>query len=138
MYPLVFAWSCKDVAFHLLVHSILSSFKKLVGTLPLPKDSAVYSVYTHLLKDLHRMQDFEKQYPLGIVAFGSARLSSDDWYYLLATRLGEILAKRGYLVRTGTGPGILDAVPVGWKKQMSRSSSSMSAEQTQGVSSDVL
>ena len=84
------------------------------------------------------MQDFEKQYPLGIVAFGSARLSSDDWYYLLATHLGEILAKRGYLVRTGTGPGILDAVPVGWKKQMSRSSSSMSAEQTQGVSSDVL
>jgi predicted Rossmann-fold nucleotide-binding protein len=53
---------------------------------------------------------------------------------VLATRVGENLGKRGYLVRTGAGPGIMDAVPVGWKRQMSISSSSMSEEQTQGVS----
>lgn len=63
-------------------------------------------------------------------------MSSDDPYYILATEIGERLAQEGYLVRTGAGPGIMDAVPVGWKRDMSRlSSSSMQVEQqTQGVS----
>ena len=79
------------------------------------------------------MEDFEKRYPMAIVAFGSARLTEDDRYYILAREVGEKLAQRCYLVRTGAGPGIMDAVPVGWKSEVSRSASSISMELTQGV-----
>ena len=51
--------------------------------------------------------------------------------------VGEKLAREGFLVRTGAGPGIMDAVPLGWKREVSRSlSSSLDSEhsQTQGVS----
>jgi len=79
------------------------------------------------------MEDFEKHYPLAVVAFGSARLTSEDSYYLMAVKVGEKLAQRGFLVRTGAGPGIMDAVPFGWKRKISRSSSSLDREQTQGI-----
>jgi predicted Rossmann-fold nucleotide-binding protein len=53
--------------------------------------------------DLREMEDFEKRYPLAMVAFGGARLNIDDPYYHLAVQLGEILARDGFLVRTGAG-----------------------------------
>jgi predicted Rossmann-fold nucleotide-binding protein len=84
------------------------------------------------------MKDFEERYPLAIVAFGSARLTKEDRYYVLARSVGEGLARRGYLVRTGAGPGIMDAVPVGWKREVSRSSSLLSLEHTQGVRWEML
>ena len=80
------------------------------------------------------MQDFEKRYPLAIVAFGSARLSKDDKHCVLARDVGQELARRGYLVRTGAGPGIMDAVPEGWKREVERCASALSLEHTQGVS----
>ena len=113
--------------------SVVRIFEKLVGPPPTQTDHAAYDVYLRLLSDLHRMEDFEKRYPMAIVAFGSARLKEYDRYYILAREVGEKLAQRGYLVRTGAGPGIMDAVPVGWKKEVSRSASSISMEHTQGV-----
>ena len=107
---------------------VVRIFEKIVGTPPLPTDKEAYEVYMHLLEDLRRMENFEKRYPLAIVAFGSARLSTDNPYYLLAVEVGERLAQRGYLVRTGAGPGIMDAVPVGWKR-----ASMETDQQTQGV-----
>lgn len=82
---------------------VVRIFEKIVGTPPLPTDKEAYEVYMHLLEDLRRMENFEKRYPLAIVAFGSARLSTDNPYYLLAVEVGERLAQRGYLVRTGAG-----------------------------------
>jgi hypothetical protein len=113
--------------------NILRIFNQLVGTPPTPTDDASYAIYLRLLSDLYRMKDFEERYPLAIVAFGSARLTKEDRYYVLARSVGEGLARRGYLVRTGAGPGIMDAVPVGWKREVSRSSSLLSLEHTQGV-----
>ena len=87
-------------------------FDKLVGRPPLPSDgTASYDVYARLLEDLRRMEDFERRYPLAMVAFGSARLSENDPYYALAVDVGEKLGQRGYLVRTGAGPGITDFWP---------------------------
>lgn len=113
---------------------VVRIFEKLVGSPPLPSDEDAHEIYIHLLEDLRRMEDFEKRYPLAMVAFGSARLASDDPYYALAVEVGERMAQRGYLVRTGAGPGIMDAVPVGWKKAASRRSSLVGIEdQTQGI-----
>ena len=84
---------------------VVHIFEKLVGTPPLPSDEQTYQVYNkNLLQDLHHMEDFEIRYPMAIVAFGSARLSSTNPYYQLAVEVGERLAERGYLVRTGAGP----------------------------------
>ena len=119
-------------------NGVVRIFEKLVGNPPLPTDKEAHDIYFHLLEDLHRMENFEKRYPLAMVAFGSARLTNDDQYYILATEVGERLAQKGYLIRTGAGPGIMDAVPVGYKREMSSSSSSSIMEtkdhhQTQGI-----
>ena len=114
---------------------VVHIFEKLVGAPPLPSDEQTYQVYKHLLQDLHHMENFEVRYPMAIVAFGSARLSTTNPYYQLAVEVGERLAEKGYLVRTGAGPGIMDAVPVGWKRGSMRSSSTLEEDQqTQGVS----
>lgn len=41
--------------------------------------------------------------------FGSARTKPDDKYYLLAEKIAEKIAKAGYGVITGGGPGIMEA-----------------------------
>ena len=64
-------------------------------------------------------------------------MTNNDPYYILAMEVGQKLAEKGFLVRTGAGPGVMDAVPVGWKQAVSRSSSSSidsEHSQTQGVS----
>jgi uncharacterized protein (TIGR00730 family) len=45
----------------------------------------------------------------GITVFGSARIKEKDPYYQLAMELGSELAKAGYSVITGGGPGIMEA-----------------------------
>jgi uncharacterized protein (TIGR00730 family) len=45
-----------------------------------------------------------------ITVFGSARSKPDDPYYKAGTALGGELAKRGFAVITGGGPGIMEAV----------------------------
>lgn len=45
-----------------------------------------------------------------VTVFGSARANSDDPYYAAGMKLGASLAKRGFAVITGGGPGIMEAV----------------------------
>ena len=45
-----------------------------------------------------------------VTVFGSARASADDPYYAAGRALGAALAKRGFAVITGGGPGIMEAV----------------------------
>lgn len=45
-----------------------------------------------------------------VACYGSARLSRDDPYYAVARRVGSMLAKRGFAVITGGGPGTMEAV----------------------------
>ncbi len=49
------------------------------------------------------------QVPPGITVFGSARTPETDPYYLAAVELGRKLAKHGFAVITGGGPGIMEA-----------------------------
>jgi uncharacterized protein (TIGR00730 family) len=44
-----------------------------------------------------------------VTVFGSARFTEDHRYYQLARRLGHQLARAGFAVMTGGGPGIMEA-----------------------------
>jgi uncharacterized protein (TIGR00730 family) len=45
-----------------------------------------------------------------VTVFGSARTKPDDLYYALGRSLGAALARRGFAVITGGGPGMMEAV----------------------------
>jgi uncharacterized protein (TIGR00730 family) len=45
-----------------------------------------------------------------VTVFGSARATQDDPYYAAGRALGAALARRGFAVITGGGPGIMEAV----------------------------
>jgi hypothetical protein len=45
----------------------------------------------------------------GVTIFGSARTAAGDSYYLKAVETGRLLAKEGFAVITGGGPGIMEA-----------------------------
>ena len=47
--------------------------------------------------------------------FGSARFKEDNPWYLLACEIGEKLAKKGYGIISGGGPGIMEAANKGAK-----------------------
>src|SRR4051794_20491074 len=51
--------------------------------------------------------------PAAVSVFGSARTGQDDPYYHVGERLGAALARAGYAVITGGGPGIMEAVNKG-------------------------
>ena len=51
--------------------------------------------------------------PKAVCVFGSARTKKDSPEYALAERLGEALARAGYAVITGGGPGVMEAVNKG-------------------------
>lgn len=51
-----------------------------------------------------------------VTVFGSARLGETHPYYILARELGNQLAKAGYTVLTGGGPGVMEAANRGAKE----------------------
>jgi hypothetical protein len=56
-----------------------------------------------------------------VCIFGSSRLKKSDKYYKTSERVGYLLAKSGYAVITGGGPGIMEAANKGAKKANGKS-----------------
>lgn len=67
------------------------------------------------LELLHGFESFDLDRPC-VTVFGSARFGKGHPYYALARELGQGLAKAGYAVMTGGGPGIMEAANRGAKE----------------------
>jgi len=61
------------------------------------------------------IKGFRKMHALGpcVTVFGSARFKETSYFYLRALEIGEALAKLGFTVMTGGGPGIMEAANKG-------------------------
>lgn len=53
--------------------------------------------------------------------FGSSRLKPRDKYYKIAIQIAYLLAKKGYAIITGGGPGVMEAANKGAKKARGKS-----------------
>ena len=64
------------------------------------------------------MRGFRKLHFLGpcVTVFGSARFTEEHVYYGLAREIGQRLARAGFTVMTGGGPGIMEAANRGAKE----------------------
>src|SRR5207245_5665668 len=51
-----------------------------------------------------------------VTVFGSARIQRDDAHYDLARKMGAAIARLGFTVMTGGGPGIMEAANRGAKE----------------------
>ena len=69
------------------------------------------------------MRGFRRLQGLGpcVTVFGSARFDEDHRYYQLAKEIGERIARSGYTVMTGGGPGIMEAANRGAQQGGGRS-----------------
>src|ERR1700726_145096 len=64
------------------------------------------------------MNGFRKLHFLGpcVTVFGSARFTAEHQFYVLAREVGQRLARAGFTVMTGGGPGIMEAANRGAKE----------------------
>ncbi|MFN7135013.1 MAG: LOG family protein, partial [Myxococcales bacterium] len=71
-----------------------------------------------LVRELETGLGILQKLPAAVTFFGGARIKPDDPYYAAAETIGELLAETGIPPRTGAGPGIMTAVPVGFRRRM--------------------
>ncbi len=69
----------------------------------------VFRIMAEFVDGFHFIANFKKT----VAVFGSARLSPQNKYYQEASKLGQLLAKAGYTMITGGGPGIMEAANKG-------------------------
>lgn len=73
------------------------------------------SAVAFFLEFLRGFESFDFSEPC-VTVFGSSRFSEDHDYYRLAREMGSELAKLGYAVMTGGGPGLMEAANRGAKE----------------------
>jgi len=69
-----------------------------------------------IMRELLRGFDSLRDVGPCVTVFGSARFKPGSEYYQLAVDVGETLARAGFAVMTGGGPGIMEAANRGAKK----------------------
>ena len=72
------------------------------------READLESSVKYFLEFLKGSESFDFNQPC-VTVFGSARFKEDHEYYKLARETGYELAKAGYVVMTGGGPGIMEA-----------------------------
>jgi len=72
------------------------------------READLESAVGYFLEFLRGFESFDFSEPC-VTVFGSARFAEDHRYYRLARELGAELARHGYAVMTGGGPGIMEA-----------------------------
>ncbi len=79
------------------------------------KSADVWSVF-RIMADF--VKGFDELGELGpsVTVFGSARLNEKDFYYKESKKLTSLLAKKGFNIITGGGPGIMEAANRGAKE----------------------
>lgn len=95
------------------------------------EDRALLSGPNRRLRDLQLLYSVAKDFIIGfrslhfvgpcITVFGSARFDEKHRYYQLARDMGAAIAKMGFTVLTGGGPGIMEAANRGAKDAGGRS-----------------
>jgi len=76
------------------------------------KSADVWSVFRIIADFVKGFDDLGELGP-AVTIFGSARTKEDDPYYQKAQTLASMLAKRGFNIMTGGGPGIMEAANKG-------------------------
>jgi len=79
-----------------------SRFKELISLL------SIVSEFIHGFRKLHFVNPC-------ITFFGSARFKEDNLYYKQARAFAKLIAKKGFTVMTGGGPGVMEAANRGAK-----------------------
>ena len=72
------------------------------------READLESVVRFFLEFLRGFESFDFEGPC-VTVFGSARFGEDHPHYQLARAVGNALARAGYIVMTGGGPGIMEA-----------------------------
>ncbi len=72
------------------------------------READLEGAVTFFLEFLRGFESFDFDTPC-VTVFGSARFEEDHRYYQLARDMGAALARAGYGVMTGGGPGIMEA-----------------------------
>ncbi len=86
-----------------------------------------HSRFDELLTPFRIMADFLRDFRVlhfvgpCVTVFGSARIKADSPYYELARRMGASLARLGFTVMTGAGPGFMEAANRGAREVGGRS-----------------
>jgi len=76
---------------------------------PTPDTWRVLRILGEFVEGFDTMADL----PPGVTVFGSARTRAEDAIYAAATQTARLLAKAGFAVITGGGPGIMEAANKG-------------------------
>jgi uncharacterized protein (TIGR00730 family) len=71
-----------------------------------------------LVEELEQSLALLKTLSPAVTFFGGARIRPSDPYYAAAEQMGALLAATGIPPRTGAGPGIMAAVPQGFRKKL--------------------
>ncbi len=71
-----------------------------------------------LVGELEKGLELLGSLPAAVTFFGGARVKQSDPYYAVAEEMGALLAEKGIPPRTGAGPGIMSAVPEGYRARL--------------------
>ncbi len=97
----------------------LKNLDNLLKTAQRPSEDVMHArrIGNEFLRGFRFFQDIEDC----VTVFGSARFPEDHVFYNMARRTGAALARAGYTVMTGGGPGIMEAANRGARESGGRS-----------------